>query len=640
LPRAASGIAYLDGQRLSRGLLAGIARVTADAEHLNRINVFPVPDGDTGTNLTVMLGAVRAALLGHCERHAGRLLEVVADAALDGARGNSGAILAQFFHGVCDASVDHPLLTSSHFVAAIQRGSSYAREALSEPREGTMLTVIRDFGSELAAQLSAGSHDLVRLLERGLVRAQASLAATTAQLEVLRRAGVVDAGAKGFVDLLEGISDFMRSGSLRAMAHEPAATTLASRAAEACHDSAGSPTGQRWCTECLVSGAGLDQQRLRAALTGLGSSLVIAGGHRRIRVHIHVDDPQAVFRVAAGFGSVTGCKADDMHSQQSAARTGADTVAVVVDSSADLPEELLTGLNIHVVPVRIHFGARSYLDKVSLDPASFYRLLAEDPAHPTTSQPPPGDFRRLYQILGSHHAGIVSIHVTGWGSGTLQAAESAAARAGTRVPVITVDSRNISIGHGLIALGAAELAAQGRSVDEITLALDPIIAGTRTWALLGSLDQAVRGGRVAPSKRMLARLLRLEPILATLPDGRIAAGGVLFGRHDRVPRFARWVARRAGVGFRGRLAVAHANAPAESEALLAALKARLPGIQQAFVTELGTALGVHGGPGTLVVALQPVGGASAPTVGGASAPTVGGASAPTVGGASAPTGRA
>lgn len=115
---AVPGIAYLDGQRLSRGLLAGIARMAADAEHLNRINVFPVPDGDTGTNLAVMLGAVRSALLRHRERHAGKLLEIVADAALDGARGNSGAILAQFFHGVCDASLDHRLLTTDAVIAA------------------------------------------------------------------------------------------------------------------------------------------------------------------------------------------------------------------------------------------------------------------------------------------------------------------------------------------------------------------------------------------------------------------------------------------------------------------------------------------------------------------------------------------
>jgi len=602
LAAAVRGIAYLDGQRLSRGLLAGIARVTADAEHLNRINVFPVADGDTGTNLTAMLGTVRSALLRHRERHAGKLLEIVADASLDGARGNSGAILAQFFHGLRDASLDHRLLTTASFTSAVERGARYARGALSEPRDGTILTVIRDFGAELRAQPAAG-HDFAALLERGLARAQRSLAATTGQIEALRRAGVVDAGAQGFVDLLQGVTDFVRHGSLRAGpdADGPAAPRTAA-APEGFFGAAADAPSHRWCTECLVLGNAIDHRRLRAALAGLGSSLVIAGGKTRARIHVHVDEPEAVFRVAAGFGVVEARKADDMHSQQSAARAGARRVAVVTDSAADLPETLLTSMEIHTVPVRIHFGERSYLDKISLDTGEFYRMMAASAVHPTTSQPPPGDFGRMYQILGSHYAGIVSIHITAWGSGTFQAAAAAADRAGA--PVLAIDSRNASIGQGLIALRAAELAAEGRSVDEIALALDAVIAGTRTYALLGDLDYAVRGGRVARSKQLLARLLRLEPILGTFPDGRIAGAGVLVGRRDRIRRFARWIARRSGDVQGWRLAVGHANAPDEATALLAALQAAMPGIEQGFVTEIGTALGVHGGPGTLVVSLQ------------------------------------
>jgi len=607
LASAANGISYLDGQRLARGLLAGIARVAADAERLNRINVFPVPDGDTGTNLAVMLGAVRSALLRRHERHAGKLLEIVADAALDGARGNSGAILAQFFHGLCDACHDRRLLTTAHFVQAVQRGSSYAQDALSEPREGTILTVMRDFGAEIAVQAGAGVQDFASLLERGLQRAQRSLAATTAQLEALRRAGVVDAGAQGFVDLLQGVTEFVSHGSIRGAADVGLVPLDSPAAAEAFFGAEEEVPAHRWCTECLVTGPALDRRRLRESLAGLGSSLVIAGGKQRARIHIHTDDPQAVFRAAAGFGRVDGRKADDMNSQQAAARAGAGTVAIVTDSAADLPEALLTSMDIHVVPVRIHFGERSYLDKVSIDTSEFYQLMAASPVHPTTSQPPPGDFRRLYQILGSHHAGIVSIHVTAWGSGTFQAAESAAQRTLTRAKVLAVDSRNASIGQGLVALRAAELAAAGGSADEIALALDKIIAGTRTWALLGSIDHAVRGGRVAPSRRVLARLLRLEPILATFPDGRIGAAGALWGHHDRIRRFARWLARRVGNAPGTRLAVGHANAPEAAAALLAALQAGLPGIEHAFVTEIGTALGVHGGPGTLVVAVQEMG---------------------------------
>jgi uncharacterized protein len=600
---AVAGIAYLDGKRLARGLLAGIARVVADAERLNRINVYPVPDGDTGTNLAMMLGTVRTALLRQRERHAGRLLERVADAALDGARGNSGAILAQFFHGASDASRDLRLLSASDFAGAVECGAGYARDALSEPRDGTILTVMRDFSAELASLAAADGHDLADLLERGLRRAQRSLAGTTAQLEVLSRAGVVDAGGQGFVDLVEGITDYVRHGSLRPSLAADASAIVVDGAEIFSRIDAGDPS-HRWCAECLVSADSIDLRALREALAALGSSLVIAGGRSRARIHIHVDEPETVFRRASAFGAVEAMKADDMRSQHAAARSGARKVAIVTDSAADIPEELLHSLDIHVVPARIHFGERSYLDKVSLDAAEFYRLMEECAVHPTTSQPPPGDFRRLYQVLGSHHAAVISIHLTAWGSGTFQAAATAADRAGTAVPVRALDSRNVSIGQGLVVLRAAALAAAGCGAEEIERAVEEVRERTRTWALLGSLDHAVRGGRVAPSKQFLARLLRLEPIMATFPDGRLGGSGVMFGRHDRAARFARWIARRAGDGRGLRLAVGHANAPQAAARLCDELQNRMPRVEHAFVTEIGMALGVHGGPGTLVVALQ------------------------------------
>ena len=173
MARVRHGIAYLDGPRLSRGLRAGIHRLMADQDRLNRINVFPVPDGDTGTNLAMTMQSVLSALARCNDRHAGRTLETVADAALDGARGNSGAILAQFFLGLGDACGHLRLITTDNFIDAVQRGADYARDALSEPRDGTILSVLADFAKELrrdrlqpapgtrpsAGKAGAGGHD-------------------------------------------------------------------------------------------------------------------------------------------------------------------------------------------------------------------------------------------------------------------------------------------------------------------------------------------------------------------------------------------------------------------------------------------------------------------------------------------------
>ncbi|MDH3401953.1 MAG: DAK2 domain-containing protein, partial [Chromatiales bacterium] len=218
----AKGVLYLDGTRLSRALRAGIARVLNDADYLNKINVFPVPDGDTGTNLVLTMRSVLMALAGHKDRKLGPTIELIADSALDGARGNSGAIMAQFFHGLSDGASGVSRWCTDKFSKAVLRGAEYAREAMGEPREGTIISVIDEFSAEITRQVGEpGGRDFAQVLERGLARARTALANTPNQLEVLRKAGVVDAGAKGFVDLLEGITDFVLNGSPRDSLDQP-----------------------------------------------------------------------------------------------------------------------------------------------------------------------------------------------------------------------------------------------------------------------------------------------------------------------------------------------------------------------------------------------------------------------------------
>jgi len=612
--------AYLDGARLARGLQAGIRRVIADQERLNRINVFPVPDGDTGTNLAMTLNSVAAVIARSHDRHAGRTIELIADSALDGARGNSGAILAQFFLGLGDASGDLRQLTTEDLVDAVSRGATYAREAMNEPREGTILTVLDAFAAELVRVRDHG-HDLLALLENGLRSAEQALAATTGQLEALRRAGVVDAGAQGFVDLLQGIRDYMRDGSTPEADFNPASQQADGESLEGQGEEYGAlPPGTdrddhyRYCTECMITSDTIDRRALRETLSPLGDSIVVAGTRRKVRVHMHIDDPEQLFRIAARYGTVSSRKADDMRRQQRSARISGSTVAIVTDSAGDWQDEDFERLGIHMVPARVHFGEKSYLDKVSLSPEQFYQELQTNPLHPKTSQPAPGDFRRLYQFLLAHHSAVISIHLSAEVSGTFQAACSASARVGARGelspaestpgPVIVIDSRSASIGQGLIVTYAAELARAGCSVDEITLQIDKAIAQTRVFALLGDLRFAVRGGRVPRSKKLLADLLRLDPVLTAFPDGRIAAGGVLFGRRDRTGKFARFIARRSNADTRYRIGVGHARNKDGAQRVRELLLEMLPQVESHFITDLGSALGAHGGPGTIVVGIQ------------------------------------
>src|SRR5688572_23045262 len=202
----------LDGAELAAALRTGIHRLISREEVINKINVFPVPDGDTGTNLALTLQAVLVALRAGPEPHAGQLLTRVADAALDGARGNSGAILAQFLLGVGDRASVLPALGTGELADALAAGADYARESLADPREGTILTVIADFAGAAQAAAARGTAGIPALFREALAAARVSLDATTAKLETLRRANVVDAGALGFVELVTGMTEYLETG--------------------------------------------------------------------------------------------------------------------------------------------------------------------------------------------------------------------------------------------------------------------------------------------------------------------------------------------------------------------------------------------------------------------------------------------
>jgi len=588
----------LDGLRLSRAFRVGIRQLLSRQEHLNKINVYPVPDGDTGTNLAITLGAVLGVLQRTPDAHAGNTLTRIADAALDGARGNSGAILAQFLLGLGDKLGHLALLTPANLAEGAVGGAAYARESLSEPRDGTILSVLTDF-AQAAHAAAAGATEFRPVLDRAMRAAQDSLARTTEQLEALRRANVVDAGAQGFVELAGGFADYIASGSDAEPDPCNAGVIDASSV-----ETAGSELAleYRWCTECVVSGENVDRRRLRETLSTHGASLVVAGLAHKARVHIHANDPTEVFRVAGQFGQVSGEKADDMHRQQRAAHAKNRRVAIVTDSAADIPEDEMDRLDIHMVPARVHLGDRSYLDKVGITAEEFFDEIERGAYHPKTSQPPPGDFRRRFEFLASHYDSVLSINLTRRVSGTLAAAESAAGRTSTHGEVQVIDSLNASAGQGLVVLHVAELAETGAGLTEVAAAARNILHATYTFGLMGSLEYAVRGGRVPRWVKRAADALRLMPVLGNDAVGRIRPVGVLLGRRNLREKFARFVERRMSDDRSYRILIGHANREADGHWLLERLRG--DNVAWGRVVPLGSALGAHGGPGMLVVGLQ------------------------------------
>jgi DegV family protein with EDD domain len=445
---------------------------------------------------------------------------------------------------------------------------------------------------------SRETRDFAELLPPSLPAAREALARTPDQLPVLRAAGVVDAGAQGFVHFLEGAARSLGRG--RSAEPRPA---VPGEAVEARIREARASILFRFCTEVLVSADRIDREALRRASAPLGDSLAVVGGRSRVRLHVHVNRPEDVFEVARRFGRVEETKVEDMRAQHLGRFVARGRVAVVTDSACDLPASEVEALAITVVPLRLTLGDETYLDGVTITPAEFHARLAASRAVPRTSQPPPGDFREVYRALASHGAPVLGVHLSGALSGTYGAAQTAArllAGEPDLAPVRTFDSRNVSVAQGLVVRAAARAAAAGAALDEVFDAASRAARRARIFAAIPTLDFLIRGGRVGHLPGFVARAVGYSPVLTIGPDGRAAKGGGGRG----FARACRKVVESALAGTSGEPApvfgVAHFGARDLAHEIAAELLGRHPGSAH-FITEVAPVLAAHAGPGAVAV---------------------------------------
>jgi dihydroxyacetone kinase-like predicted kinase len=412
---------------------------------------------------------------------------MAADGALDGARGNSGAIFAQFLHGLAAAMEKRAAVDLREFAVAARRGAESAYSALSDPREGTILTVVRVWAHELGRR---DDGDFIGSMHRAVQAAREALADTPRQLEVLARSHVVDAGGQGFVYFVEGLLESLRGGHEVAWVPSEAAPHGVPPFSDV-HEAIDERF--RYCSEALVVARDdeeLSREALVAAVTGLGESLVVAGGGRRLRVHLHTNEPQLFLSTVTEYGAITQSKVDDMVLQQLAGREA--TIAVVVDSTTDLPETEAFKLGVVAVPLTLSIGEEEYLDGVDITLEAFVDRLVSTTGVPRSSQPAAADFEATYQRLLEYREGVVSIHIAGAMSGTVRSARSAAQQVDPeRIRVI--DSCSVSVGAGLLVRAVGEAIAGGATLDEVEELAERVKRDITIFGAVRSLDFAVRG---------------------------------------------------------------------------------------------------------------------------------------------------
>ncbi len=320
-------------------------------------------DGDTGTNMAQTL---RFAAVGANCAKTDALSDVAGSIAvysLRGAQGNSGVILSQFFRGVAEYIGDRKRLYVADVAGTFKAGSDSAYRAVKEPREGTILTVIREV-AEHAEQVKWHRRSISHLMETALEHGRVALLSTRHKLRELTDANVVDAGGQGFVHFMEGIKHLIDKGEIDGT--DPR---------EAVEDSLPETVQEhslyRYCSEFLVRGTSFDTELVKLWLTEHGDSLIVAsapfGLESYLRIHIHTDHPERIEKIASSLGVLEKRKIEDMKTQNETMRrwrsrtskTASKIVRIVTDSTCDLPAPVAALYDIEVVPLKVLFRLRN-----------------------------------------------------------------------------------------------------------------------------------------------------------------------------------------------------------------------------------------------------------------------------------------
>ena len=466
----------VSGHEIYYGFLAGTRKVTSYREELNRINVFPVYDSDTGNNLSATLNYIVEEV--RPTDSAEETIKLMADASLNGAKGNSGIIVAQCLNGLSFELSGEKSISASHFGRSVINSIPYAYRAVSRPVEGTILTVLKDW-AEAVGRICQQTNDFAQVFIDSLAVAKESLMRTPEKLAVLKEANVVDAGAQGFIHFLEGIVEFIKTGNIKNVLVRKTREKIEIEEKE--HELL-DDLEWRYCCEALVTGNQIDHEKIREDLAVLGDSIIVAGTNEKVKIHLHSNHPREIFFRLRKYGKIKQQKVDDMKIQYEIVNARKNRIALVTDSIADLPQHFIEENQIQVIPLNLDIDGSSFLDKDAIDSRQLLSIIDSLENFPTSSQPSISLVRQRLDYLKDKFDSIIVVSVSGELSGTYNVFQTVAGELEKEgIKITVVDSKLNSGAQGLLVMKAAELIAEGYDHQEVVEIIEEKIKKTKIY---------------------------------------------------------------------------------------------------------------------------------------------------------------
>jgi len=566
----------------------GNTYITNKKQYLNEINVFPVADGDTGSNLTYTLNSIlREATYSDSFILS---LDSISEAALIGARGNSGVIFAQFVNGLRITALNTEHVTIEEFARLARVSHQHTVSSLSNPVEGTMITILDEWASSLEKESKTVS-PLKDIFSKAYESARITLEKTKTMLDVLRKSDVVDSGAMGFVLFVQGIVSYYNNDEVDISEYENIEHIDE-------HHYEGDIT-YRYCTEGLVKYTSLKETNLKEDLEAFGDSLIIAQGKNRFRVHIHTNTPELVFQTLNKYGDLETQKIDDMKLEMNIKNTDRKRV-IVTDSIADIGKEILDDNHVVVIPVNISIDNKPYLDKLSINNKLLFGSLNTYSEYPKTATPSIKYINDLFSKLLLKFDEILVITVSEGLSATHNVIKQEAEKIKTKdKKIYIVDSYNNSATEGLLVLEAIEMMKEDINTKEIVKHLEISREKTEILVCLETFKYATMSGRLPKIVGNIGMFFGIRPIMS-LKKGKGAAFGMALSQKGITKKIKKYVQKDLlETGIESYSIVHCLNEELASE--YTKLFTNMIGFEPSFITEISSATAIHSGVGSVAI---------------------------------------
>lgn len=580
----------INGQELYAYIVSGAKNVIVNEQNLNRINVFPVPDGDTGTNLALTMNSI----ISQAQRfdHAHQVMAEIAQLSIDNAYGNSGMIFAQYFNGLADSIQAKSSLSPIELVESFKQAALQAVNSVAHPKEGTILTVMREWTKALEG---AWEVDYDQIFEKSLHALQDAVSNTKNQLKVLRDNNVVDAGAQAFYFFVEGIVRFLKSGTLEDLEFTAARLDLITEMTPSLDIG-----DHRYCAQYLIQ-TKYAQDDLIKSLDHYGDSLVVNQNGEHISIHVHTNEPHVIMRELVRDHRVISHKVDDMWMQAHLIHAKQAKMVIITDSIADLPQQFKDDHHCVVLPLNIIIDSNVYMDKLTMRSSDFYKHMDDYRLNPSSSQASPIAIERILNQVLPHYDEIIGIFVSQKMSGTYQNILKVVNKMNLKDKKIAmIDSKTNSITEGLLVYEALKLRAAGESFEDIVSKVEAMIPRLSIFVSVKDLKYMLKGGRVSKIQGFVLSKLKLQPVISIDQEGKGIIPFKSLTQKSAVKSILKVVKKDMETNGIDKYALVYADDPNDLTEFKASL-VKLIGKEPEYIETISPIVGLNAGKGAFAV---------------------------------------